>query len=328
MPLGHRVLVGLSIPVIAFLLAIPAEAAIVYGTKFTNPGQVVRIDTTSGQVTPLLTTGNSPDSLVFDGAGRIIYTVFGTNQLRRFDPAIGAASDVLVASGFSGPLDLALDPGGATVLVSSALAPRIDRVNLSSGAVTPFVNTGGAGIAYDNSGRLFANLPGIVAELNPVTGAVVQSTSGVFIPSFDGLTFDPSTGNLFATDGTGTHLYRLNRNNLAAGAQLVTTIAQGNFVDGIAADGSGNLFVAVRNTGNESASGLFVVNATTGATSQVAFVPFLDDIAPLVGLGSPPVATAPAAVVPTLSSLTLFALSIALAGLALGAVRTSTRRTS
>lgn len=296
---------------LALFAAGELRAATVYGSVFQSPGALVRIDTVTHQVTQIATAGAFPDSLIFDANGRIVYTLFGANQLRRFDPV--TTQDVLVASGFSGPLDLVLEPGGATVLVSSALSPRIDRVNLATGTVTPFLaGNGGSGIAYDNTGRLFAILAGLVAELNPQTAAVLHVTPGTL--TFDGLAFDSNTGNLFATDAGGGHVYRLDRNNLAAGAQLhATLIAGGNFVDGIASDGTGNLFVAVRNLANENSSGLYQVSATTGAFQQVANVPFLDDIAPLSGLGAPPPEAAGPTTVPTLSTTMLMVLSMLLA---------------
>lgn len=324
--MSRRKSVLLDVLVVMFSLLASAQtgAVTVFGTLFTNPGTLVRIDTASGLVTPIFTTGALPDSIVFDASGRMIYTLFGANQVRRFDPSNG--TDVLVSGGFSGPLDLVLEPGGATVLVSNNTTPRIDRLNLATGVVTPFFAAGGgAGLAYDASGRLFANLPGRVAELNPMTGAVLQFTPGVLI--LDGLTFDPVTGNLFATDGSGGHVFRLDRNNLALGAQLLATlIASGGFADGIVADGTGQLFVAVRNVGNESLSGLVQVNAVSGAFGQVAFAAVLDDVSPLVGSGAPPVISAPALPVPMLSETALIALAVGLAILAVVRIRTGNRR--
>src|SRR5690242_11927120 len=92
-----------TVAIVAGLLAVVASpetwATQVFGTIFSNPGEIVSIDSTSGIVTPLETTGSSPDSIIFDSSGRLVYTLFGANQLRRFDPT--THSDVLVASGFS-----------------------------------------------------------------------------------------------------------------------------------------------------------------------------------------------------------------------------------
>jgi IPTL-CTERM motif len=316
----------LSIASLSLIACLDSHAATVFGTIFTNPGQIVRIDTNSHQVTPVRAVGAFPDSIIFDSSGRLIYTVFGANQVRRFDPA--TSSDVVVNGGFSGPLDLALEPGGATVLVSNNTSPRIDRLDLNTGVVTSFLpGVGGGGITYDASGRLFAVLPGMIAELNPQTGAVLQNTPGTLV--FDGLTFDPLSGSLFASNGSGGQLFRFDRTNLAAGGQLLATlIGPGGFVDGVVADGTGNLFVAVRNVGDESMSGLFQVNATTGAFLQVASAPFLDDIAPLAGLGAPPGTPAPSATIPipTLSNTLLAALSVILAGMAVRACGASSSR--
>jgi len=315
---------GMLLGILTLVDTSHARAATVFGTLFENPGTLVRIDTASGSVTPIHATGASPDSIVFDSSGRMIYTLFGADQVRRFDPSNG--TDVVIRGGFSGPLDLVLEPGGGTVLVSNNTVPRIDRLDLTTGVATPFLSTGGGGgLAYDASGRLFANLPGRVAELNPVTAAVLQSTPGVL--DFDGLAFDPTTGNLFATDGSGGHVFRLDQNDLAAGPQLVATLApSGGFADGIVADGFGHLFVAVRNLANESLSGLFQVDAVSGSFSQVALAAFLDDVAPLAGLGAPPptasISTAP---VPALSDTLLVVLTAALALVAMGHLATAKR---
>ena len=307
------------------LISTGGQAATVFGSIFTDPGKLVRIDTTSHTVTPILTTGSDPDSLIFDTSGRLIYTVFGANQVRRFDPA--TSSDTLISGGFSGPLDLALEPGGQTVLVSNNTGVRIDRLNLSTGVTTPFfTNGGGGGITYDTSGRLFAVIPGLLVQLDPVTAAVLQTTPGVI--TLDGLAFDPVTGSLYATDGEGGHIFRFNPNNLAAGGQLLATlIPSGGFVDGLEADGAGNLLVAARVLGNEAMSGLFQVNDVTGAFTQIAFAPLLDDIAPLKGLGAPPPGgvvgggTAAVTPVPTLAQTSLAGLVLLILAVGLWRVR-------
>ena len=152
---------------------------LVYWTNF-GANQLVQGDVTSQTNTvidmpapPAGTTG-SPDSLVFDNSGNIIYSVFtrnagggaGTGQLRIFNP--NTHTDSLLAGGFSPEaVDLALDPGGASGLVSDRnTGPgfeigNIDRVNLTTHAVTTLtagVNTVD-GLAYDTkNGMLYALL--------------------------------------------------------------------------------------------------------------------------------------------------------------------------
>src|SRR5207237_6857274 len=86
MSLRQSALLRLFVTSLVLLVSTETRAIIVFGTQFTNPGTLVRIDTVSGQFTVIHATGNSPDSLVFDPSGRMIYTLFGANELRRFDP--------------------------------------------------------------------------------------------------------------------------------------------------------------------------------------------------------------------------------------------------
>src|SRR5579862_877997 len=96
----------------------------------------VVLDTTPGSGAT-----NIPDSLIFDSKGNIIYSVYAgspTGSLRLFSPG-PPSSDTLISTGpgagFSNQIvDLALDPGGATVLVSDRHLNSIDRVTLSTGA--------------------------------------------------------------------------------------------------------------------------------------------------------------------------------------------------
>jgi DNA-binding beta-propeller fold protein YncE len=296
---------------LAFGWAVQSPAATVYGTTFTSPGQIVRIDTDSHQVIPLTSTSAFPHGLVFDSFGRIVYSVFGGNQVRRYDPLTN--TDSFVMGGFSGPLNIAMEPGNGTVLVSNETSPRIDRLNLTTDAVsTLLAGAGGGGIVYDAGGRLFANLPGRLAEIDATTGATLQSTPGNLV--LYGLAYDPQNGALYATNGLGGQVLRFDRNNLSLGGGVIATILGGGsgFAGGIVADGAGNLFVAVRNIANEPLSGLYQVNNTTGAFQQVANLPFLSELAPIVGLGAAPSITSVPAMVPTLSEMALLALSMLL----------------
>src|SRR5262249_14226079 len=159
--------------------------------------------------TTVLGLSTAVDSLVFDPMGRIIYTALNAGQVRRFNPV--TMVDQLLASGFSMPADLALEPGGNSVLVSEFGGGRIDRIDLTTNNVTVLATVGGnpEGLAYDGTGRLFANLGNrnggptgkFVAQLNPVTGAILAQSPG--LDSLDGLTFDAFTGNLYAASLLG-----------------------------------------------------------------------------------------------------------------------------
>jgi DNA-binding beta-propeller fold protein YncE len=235
-----------SIAGLAFI-ATAASAQDLYATSISG-SKINKVDTNTQGVTTLLNTPSAADSLIFDNAGRIIYTQLFTGQLRRYDPS--TSTDTLLASGFSEPADLTLEPGGNSVLVSEFIGGKIDRVNLNTNAVTTLLAPGGLpeGLAYDASGRLFANLGNryggptakYVAQIDPVTGAILATTTG--LDSLDGLTYDPYTGKLFAASLFGNGIYEIDPNNLRS----VTShfFGQLNTPDGITSDGMGNIWIA------------------------------------------------------------------------------------
>src|SRR5947209_6967426 len=180
------------------VLALMATSAfadvVIYATEREN-NQIVQVNLTTNAITVVRNTfPGSPDSMVLDSQGRIIYDLADTNQLRRFDPAGAPAtctipngacpSDVLLAdatNGISAPQDIVLDPGGASVLVSNFLGGTITRTNLTTLVTTVLANIQTPeGIAYDNTGRLFVlfafgTAGDGIAQLNPTTGAIIQS---------------------------------------------------------------------------------------------------------------------------------------------------------
>jgi sugar lactone lactonase YvrE len=239
-----------------------AEADVLYAS--TSAGNsVVTVNTATGSVTPLFTVTNPPpDRILFLSPSTLLYlaqgdnNVAGSGQLRSHNLVTNA--DTLVAGNLSRPADLALDPGGATALVSESSIGTIARVNLSTGVVTPLATTypipsggiGPNGLTYDAVGRLFANIGdrlsgptgSNVAQIDPVTGAIIHQTTG--LNSVDGLAFDPFSGRLFAPSTLGSVLYSINPNNLAD----VTSITLPGQADGAVANGQGLVFIGGRGT--------------------------------------------------------------------------------
>ncbi len=262
-----------------------AKGSTLYATSVVT-NQILRVDTVTNSVVPLLDSSGGVDSLVFDSTGRIIYSQASSGEVRRFDPSTGI--DELLAGGLVVPADLALEPGGNSVLVSQFGGGVISRIDLLTNALTTLGTYGGnpEGLAYDASGRLFANL-GVrdifankyLAELDPVTGAVLQQSPG--ITSLDGLTYDSYSDQLFASLLFGNLVCGYNPENLAAGPALCRGFVPGP--DGLTSDGLGNLFIAA--TGLAS---IYQYNIPTDTLTQQTFILGLDDLAPASGAGSAP----------------------------------------
>jgi sugar lactone lactonase YvrE len=219
-----------------------------------------------------------------EGFNDILYS--GGSTIRSYNPKTHV--DTLVAGGFNGSADLALDPGGKTVLVSEFGTGKIFRVDLTTHSVTPFSSlaggsTGANGITYDSSGHLFvANGPrfagfpdSFVYQLDPKTGAILNKSAAV--TGLDGLTFDPFSGKLYATSYEGSELYAVNPTTLA-----VTPLATIPGPDGIASNGKGTIWIA-----SYSADRVYQYDINTTTLTPNAVIPGqLDDLAPLTGLGA------------------------------------------
>jgi sugar lactone lactonase YvrE len=235
-------------------------------------------------VTPVFTTIGGPDSLIFDGNNNIIYTnLTSLHQVREYNTTTN--TDSLIAGNFNDPADLVLEPGGQTILMSDFLSGQIFRINLTTHAVSTLGTYGGnpQGTAYDSTGRLFANLgtrtggaTSFVAQLNPVTGAVLAVSANLV--SLDGLTFDPFSGKLYGASLNGNGIYQIDPNTLAA---TVLPNSAGPAFDGITTDGAGNLYIANSNTR------IYQYNLATSTLTAQTFVSGLDDLAPVFGAGAP-----------------------------------------
>ena len=224
--------------------------------------------------------GGSVDSLIFDPAGDILYSIIGTNSIGKFNLTTHSNTVLSTGGNLNGPADMALDPSGTTFLVSNAFDGSIDRINIATGTQTILYNGGlrPDGLAYDSSGNLFAILNlSEVAQIDPVTGAVLKTIATPNEP--DGLTFDSATGNLYvSSDGGG--FYTVNTSLTSA---VFTSLPGSPILDGDASNGN-LLYFIHRNT-----SGL-QYNLTTGLITETSpGIAGADDIAPLSGGGAPPV---------------------------------------
>jgi hypothetical protein len=268
-----------------FALLFVISGAFVLTPRDANADQIVNItggdniwawDTNTNTVSSVDNAGVGLDSLMFDAQGNIVYDSYGSSVVGRFN--VTTLANTSVTGIFSGPADMALEPGGTSALISNANGTTISRVNLSTSAAIGSLSVGARpdGVTYDNAGHLFAVL-GLnrVAQIDPITGAILNSISTPNQP--DGLTFDATTGKLYvASDGGG--FYTLPTDLSSA----TFTSVPGMVFDGIASSGN-DLFFVIRNTG-----GLLFDLTSMSTVETSPFIAGADDIAPVAGLGAPP----------------------------------------
>jgi len=247
----------------------------------------------------------TPDSLVFDSLGRIVYTMENKGELHRFTPGV-PGSDQTLATGFVTPKDLVLAPDGLSVYLSEAgggaAGHFIDRVVLCpvgpctvtklNGGLPYSTSDGPHGLAFVGA-NLYANIGdrtggaanSHLAQLDPTTGLVLANQTGN-LNSLDGLSFDfdPAHSFLYATSVSGGFVYEFNPAALAAGPTRTLFSGQftGSAIDGLTYDLAGNLYIAGFST-NASASKLYQCGIPTsgnGTCTGLANILGIDDLAP------------------------------------------------
>jgi hypothetical protein len=283
------VLLGLA--ALALAVVPPASAnQVFYYTNFggsnSQPGSIQQVDVTTNTDTTLVGGLNTPDSLIFGSPTSIIFSQVNTGTVNRVNT--NGTGNTVIASGLNSPEDMALDPGGQSVVVSDSRNNRVIRINLTTNAVTTLAtfSSNVRGIAYDASGRLFVNVDpsqssGTIVELDPLTGAVINSFN---LPKAgDGLTFDPTTGALWTSTINNSGVIQI-ADNLSSATLFNCTLFNNTICgayDGLEADGNGNLDLANVNGYIDQ------YNIATGTFSFITNAPGIDDLAPVIGLGSP-----------------------------------------
>jgi len=212
--------------------------------------QLLNLNTTPPKLTTLYTVGAELDDLTINAAGQLLYSVPSLGNVGLYDPSTGA--NTILVSGLKYARDLAIEPGGQSMLIAIATPGNIVRFNFATGTTTTLVKKLKTcdGIAYDPYGNLYAVANhNTIVQLNPVTGAILNTL--VLEPhkgvnGGDGMTYDSFTGSLWVThDGTtGGGLIQIPVT--AAGLPTTFTffpLAGIKAPDGIKSDGKGNLYI-------------------------------------------------------------------------------------
>ena len=291
--MGKRSGILLGLAALGFAVVAPASADQLFfytnfGGSFAQQGSIQRLDITNGTDTAIVSGLTTPDSLVFSSPTTIVYTQTNgrLNQVNT-----DGSGNTTIANGFDFNQDVALDPGGASVVMSDTDHHNVVRIDLTTGTTTVLAHFASPvrGIAYDAAGRLFVNVdnfqgsggPNQIVQIDPLTGLQLNSLN---LPQpGDGLTYDPSTGSLWAASVINAAVMQI-ADNLSSVTEFDCAAGDGSvcfIYDGVEADGNGNVDLANVNGFIDQ------YNIASGTFSFLAPAPGIDDLAPLVGEGSP-----------------------------------------
>jgi len=280
---------GLVCALVVFAI-IPLSAQQLY---ITNEGSAALqlLDLNTSTLSTLYTIGVGklfdPDDLTLNSLGQLIYTLPNQGTVNLYDPTTG--TNTILASGIPGARDLAIEPGGQTLLIAKYVTPpEILRYNFVTQTTTILVPKAAKlgtcdGIAYDPYGNLYAVANhNTIVQIDPVTGAilatlVLEPHNGV--NGGDGLTYDSYTNRLWATHdgkvmGTGLIQIPVSPSGFTAAGFAFYPLAAGN-VDGIKSDGKGNLYIGAIHTAIEYniPTHTIVKNIVVRGADGVALVP-------------------------------------------------------
>ncbi len=177
---------------------------------------------------------NSPRGAAVDGSGNLYIADHNNRRIRKVDASTGNISTVPVAGEIRRPRGMAVD-GSGNLYIADSDYHSIIKVDASTGAISTAAGTGTQGYSGDGAAAAAARLR------SPIDVAV-DGSGNLYIADTGNHRIrkvDASTGNISTAAGTGTQGY--------SGDGGSATAAQLNNPAGVAADGSGNIYIADHN---------------------------------------------------------------------------------
>ncbi len=213
-----------------------------------------------------LTPMSSLDGTAVDGSGDLFIADSGANVVREINHSTRVVSTIAgngtagysgdagpaTAAELAGPDDLALD-GSGDLYIADSNNNVVREVNLKTGIITTVGGTGTAGYSGDGG-------PATAASLSDPDGIALNGSGNLFIADTNNNAVrevNLKTGTITTVAGTGA------QGDSGDGGPAIS--AEVNAPEGIAVDGSGNLFIA--DTGNNVVR---EVNLATGIITTVA----------------------------------------------------------
>jgi hypothetical protein len=251
----------------------PAFAAEFFGVDI-NSGKLLYMVAPKTVIT-LASTGTKPDGVILGPYQQIIYALAGAGEVHSFNPY--TRIDTTLATGLVTPVNIVLEPGCTSILVSDIGVNKIFRITLANHALTTFYNGTDKmeGLVYDANDQLFANDDQLnaIVELDVNGNIIAQTPSNTPLTALDGLTYDTHTNALYASSNTGQVIYKAST-DLTTVSTIAFAVAP--VLEGIVSDGGGHLFVVGV---NGASSTIFEYTILTAKQTTLNTAPGLDDIA-------------------------------------------------
>jgi hypothetical protein len=250
----------------------------------TESGEIFEVAKGSGTITSLASLTSAPYAVVADGAGDLYW--YSNNYNNNFTQVVSTIYELPHDSGtitaltsFNGlAYDLVVDSSGDVYgAMGSSLLSSLFEVAKGSGTITTIgsFDSGLSGLAVDSSGNVYGATSGEVFEF--VKGSGTISNLASFTNSFvDDLVIDNSGNVYVAEQNTVANPQEfVEFAEIEAGSGRLTTLAtldtlphsaHGLYLNGFAADSSGNLYVAMYGLPN----GIYEVVHGSGALIPLA----------------------------------------------------------